>query len=118
MAENKANKDFLQSAEWRKFQEANGQKTFAINAGGFSASIIGHGLPLAGKYFYVPRGPVMQHAIWNMEQEDGFKKLINLDKENNIGWIRIEPESEETLEIIKRNISYKVVRAPHDMQPK
>jgi lipid II:glycine glycyltransferase (peptidoglycan interpeptide bridge formation enzyme) len=50
---------FLQSEEWRKFQEAAGRKTYNITGQDISASIIEHSLPLVGKYFYMPRGPVM-----------------------------------------------------------
>ena len=62
--ENKT-KNFLQSAEWRKFQENTGKRTFFIEKEGsassadrFSASLIEHDLPIVGKYFYTPRGPI------------------------------------------------------------
>ena len=44
--------------------------------------------------------------------------LIELGKKENAGWIRVEPESDQMLEMIKENISEKVVKAPHNMQPK
>lgn len=109
-------KNFLQSDEWRKFQESVGRKTFNISSENFSASIIEHSLPIVGRYFYVPRGPIIsdQETV-NSEQS---KKLIDLAEENKIGWIRIEPEDEEVLKIIKKNIKNKIVKAPHDMQPR
>jgi lipid II:glycine glycyltransferase (peptidoglycan interpeptide bridge formation enzyme) len=118
MTENKAKKDFLQSEEWRKFQAATGLKTFKIEADGFWASIIEHRLPLVGKYFYIPRGPVVEHGTWNMEQKNNFLKLFDLAKNNKARWIRIEPENQETLENIKKNVAYKITKAPHDVQPK
>ncbi|KKP77665.1 MAG: hypothetical protein A2271_01795 [Candidatus Moranbacteria bacterium RIFOXYA12_FULL_35_19] len=144
-------KDFLQSNEWRKFQEAVGRKTFCVTsppaslAGRqsspykgegvveFSASIIEHKLPIVGKYFYIPRGPVFCHPkfisgskkeILKQVQHD-IQELIKLAKKEKAGWIRIEPENEEILEEIKKWTSnvhnghlMSIAHAPHDMQPK
>jgi lipid II:glycine glycyltransferase (peptidoglycan interpeptide bridge formation enzyme) len=109
---------FLQSDEWRKFQESVGRKTYNISSEGFHSNIIEHQLPIVGKYFYVPRGPV---AAWNMEHgtwNKGSEELIALAKNNKAGWIRIEPATAEILEEIKKNTEYKTVSAPHDMQPR
>lgn len=125
---------FLQSEEWGKFQESVGRKTYLITSLAstdvetlsphkeedsidFYASIIEHKLPLVGRYFYIPRGPIIsKQKIKNREQY--FNKLVSLAEENNAGWIRIEPATDEILEEIKKNIKYKIVKAPHDMQPK
>jgi lipid II:glycine glycyltransferase (peptidoglycan interpeptide bridge formation enzyme) len=109
--------DFLQSPEWRKFQEIVGRKTFSISSDNFQANIVEHALPMVGKYFYIPRGPIVsdQEPV-NSEQE--IKKLIELAKENNAGWIRIEPATDEILEAFRSNTGYKIVKAPHDMQPR
>lgn len=121
--ENSPNGGFLQSEEWRKFQESAGRKTYNITGDNFYASIIEHQLPIVGKYFYIPRGPVMpwnmEHGTWN----SSINELINLAKKNNIGWIRIEPADEEILKIIKeyirpRRTGLKIQKAPHDMQPR
>ncbi len=135
------NLEFLQFEQWRKFQESVGRKTFFLESAGFSASIVEHSLPIVGKYFYCPRGPIFfaeakknlksqipnseenQNSISKEEMKNGLRKLIALAQKENVGWIRIEPEKAETLEII-RNIAetdgnqLKIVRAPHDMQPK
>ncbi|MEI8343939.1 MAG: peptidoglycan bridge formation glycyltransferase FemA/FemB family protein [Candidatus Moraniibacteriota bacterium] len=135
------NLEFLQFEQWRKFQESVGRKTFFIESAGFSASIVEHSLPIVGKYFYCPRGPMFfaeakknlksqipnseenQNSISKEEMKNGLRKLIALAQKENVGWIRIEPEKAEILEII-RNIAetdgnqLKIVRAPHDMQPK
>jgi peptidoglycan pentaglycine glycine transferase (the first glycine) len=105
------NSDFLQSEQWRKFQENAGRKAFFVEKEGFSASIIEHQLPIVGKYFYIPRGPV---SAW----QAGLADLIDLAKKENAGWIRIDPSSEEVLNLIKENISEKIIKAPHDMQPR
>ncbi len=142
--------NFLQSNEWRKFQEAVGHKTFEITSSAlrapspykgegdfyFLASIVEHNLPIVGKYFYIPRGPVICHPeqvlgsdseMLKQVQHD-MEKLIDLAKKEKAGWIRIEPENEEVLEKIRKTLGvsrghqvskgYKIVKAPHDMQPK
>ena len=118
---------FLQSDIWRKFQESTGRKIFIINDN-FHASIIEHILPVAGKYFYIPRGPIFgksqEFPISNFQfpNEKGTKKsllgIIILAKKENCGWIRIEPADEKSLELIKENSGHKIVKAPHDVQPK
>ncbi len=120
---------FLQSSEWRKFQAVVGRKTYNISADGFWANVIEHSLPVVGKYFYAPRGPVVQDTRYKIQDtnksqnskskiENGMQELIDLAEENKTGWIRIELASEEILEKIKNNIQYKITKAPHDVQPK
>lgn len=89
-------KDFLQSEEWRKFQEAAGRRTFLIS----DVSIIKHTLSVVGSYLYVPRGDVSEMIV----------NLIELAKKEKAGWIRIDTDY---------NIgNYKIVKAPHDIQPR
>lgn len=119
---NQRRSEFLQSKEWLAFQEAFGRKTHFIQEEAFSCGVVEHTLPLVGKYFYLPRGPVIE------EQEASIfgKKIVSLAKENGAGWIRIEPETEELLEAIKkypgelrpRRIGLSVQKAPHDVQPR
>ncbi|MFA4817854.1 MAG: peptidoglycan bridge formation glycyltransferase FemA/FemB family protein [Parcubacteria group bacterium] len=101
MQKNRVDRDFLQSEEWRKFQEATGKKTFNISTDGFWANIIEHQLPIVGKYFYVPRGP-----LGEVKMED----VINLAKKEKANWIRIDVDY--------KNSKYKIEKAPHDMQPR
>jgi peptidoglycan pentaglycine glycine transferase (the first glycine) len=116
---------FLQSVEWRKFQEEVGKKTFNIfyplpqaGEGGicFWANIIEHKLPLVGKYFYIPRGPIVSGDAEVILE--GTKKIAELAKKNNTGWIRIEPATNEMLEAIKNKVKYKITKSSRDMQPK
>ena len=103
--------DFLQSKIWMKFQASVGRKVFDVD----NISIIEHQLPIVGKYFYIPRGP-----------EKFSEEIINLAQKEKIGWIRIEPETENALDTIKnslecvrpRRIGLKIRKAPHDMQPR
>ena len=127
--------DFLQSEEWRKFQEATGKRTFHISSqkspssplasirrsGHFEkgedlfwANIIEHKLPIVGKYLYIPRGPVIsEQGIVNSKQ---YLTLINLAKKENAGWVRFDANDSHILYIIREN--WRVIKAPHDMQPK
>jgi peptidoglycan pentaglycine glycine transferase (the first glycine) len=128
---------FLQSEEWRKFQESIGRKTFHMEHDGFWANVIEHQLPIVGKYFYIPRGPVVQSSAFPFPDKSGnssrpqrlsvamagaakpnFSNLIDIVRKNNAGWIRIEPRNEEILDLIKKYTDYKIVKAPHDMQPR
>ncbi len=139
---------FLQSKEWRKFQEATGRKTFHIDSFeaqelsswkprslalgelGFWANIIEHSLPISGKYFYAPRGPVCHPELDSGSKEIpdqvrndnsfkiGMTEIIDLAKKENVGWIRIDPASSAILDLIKNNIHFQIKKAPHDMQPR
>jgi len=110
--------NFLQSAEWLKFQENTGRKTHRIESEGFSAGIIEHKLPIVGRYFYAPRWPSSGFKIQNSKFKILFSELLEIAKKNNAGWIRIDPEDEIFLELIKKNTDYRIAKAPHDMQPK
>jgi peptidoglycan pentaglycine glycine transferase (the first glycine) len=122
---------FLQSEYWRKFQKSVGRKTHNISessdAGEFLAfaNIITHKLPVVGDYFYVPRGPILsrntKRATQNTNKIQKFTNdLIYIAKKNNIGWIRIEPDSEDTLITIKENLpkNVKIIKSAVDMQPR
>jgi lipid II:glycine glycyltransferase (peptidoglycan interpeptide bridge formation enzyme) len=124
--------NFLQSEEWLKFQENTGRKTYRIESENFLVGIVEHELPIVGRYFYVPRGPIICHTeldsgspdsgseagMTSVEIPDDVQKIIDLAKKENAGWIRIEPENKEALNLIKNNIEYKIKKAPHNMQPK
>ena len=102
---------FLQSEEWRNFQETAGRKTFHLEGENFWANIVEHKLPITGKYFYIPRGPLVAEA--GIKQ---IEKMIYLAKEKNAGWIRFDANSSRILELVRSN--WRILKAPHDMQPK
>lgn len=127
VGQNNGNNEFLQSIEWLKFQEAFGRKTFSVRGENFSAKIIEHILPIVGRYFYIPRGPVLANSkfqIPNSKQISNQKsqiknelhELIYLAKKENAGWIRIEPSDLRFLDLI--GSSLRVVKSPYDVQPK
>ncbi len=104
---------FLQSKEWRDFQSSVGRQVYEVKGDDFFAGIIEHKLPLAGKYFYIPRGPILGS---NAEMQK-MQTLIDLAKEKNAGWIRIEPKNDDELDAIEKSVELKIVKAPHEMQP-
>ena len=117
--------DFLQSKIWREFQQAVGREVFEIedvksqgdHVPRRNISLIKHTLPIVGSYFYIPRVEV------ESSKREVVSDLIKLAKENNVGWIRIEPETENALNTIKNSLGhpvskYAIVKAPHDMQPR
>lgn len=118
---------FLQSENWREFQKSVGRKTFVISKEDIYASIIVHRLPIVGDYFYVPRGPVIEAKSeerkaksYSIKFKTFLGNLIDLAKTNNIAWIRIEPASDELLDLIKENLpgKLKVKKSAVDMQPR
>jgi len=119
---------FLQSVYWRKFQESWGRKTYNVSTSGDDgeliayANIITHKLPIAGDYFYVPRGPVVENFKSNTNDkiQKFLNNLISLTQEKRVGWIRVEPNSAEELEFIKNNFpdKYKIKKSSVDMQPR
>ncbi len=112
------NKEFLQSLEWLRLQEATGKSIVPFEEGDFVANGIVRTLPLVGKYLYIPRGPKIGSMNHEAGIKNGMQRLVEKAKESGMRWIRIEPETEETLEEIRKSVSNKVVEAPHDMQPR
>jgi len=110
------NKEFLQSEEWREFQENFGRKTYRITGENFSVSIVEHTLSVVGKYLYAPRGPIFEIMNYESGIKDDFNELINLAKKEKAGWIRFDVENSHILDIIRDN--WRIVKAPHDMQPR
>jgi len=122
------NIEFLQSEEWMQFQEATGKETVRLSQDGFSANGIMHGLPMVGKYLYVPRGPIVDRfMIYDLRFTNGMQKLIEEAKKRRANWIRIEPETEEVLGMIRKEVvtfrqaqggNLTITKAPHDVQPR
>ncbi|MCK9378521.1 MAG: peptidoglycan bridge formation glycyltransferase FemA/FemB family protein [Candidatus Moranbacteria bacterium] len=110
--------DFLQSEDWRKFQESVGCRTFGVFSGGFSVSIIEHKLPIVGNYFYAPRGFVIpaEAGIQDTGCKFLIKDIFNLAKKEKVNWIRFDAKNKDVLRIME-DCGLKVEKAPHDMQP-
>ena len=109
---------FLQSDAWRNFQEAYGRRSFCVESGIFLANIITHDLPLVGKYFYVPRGPIMASDIKKKECGEYMQKILALAKNEKASWIRVDLNEKKYLDTINKSLGCQIRKAPHDMQPK
>jgi lipid II:glycine glycyltransferase (peptidoglycan interpeptide bridge formation enzyme) len=126
--------EFLQSEAWARLQEAAGHEVVRIgddhayiaaqNMAGMAHGFV-HVLPLVGKYLYTPRWPEGQFPISNFQ----FPNFLAEAKVAGCKWVRVEPGTEEVLEILKAEIPRQarndkelsgayMVRAPHDMQPR
>ncbi len=106
---------FLQSEEWRKFKEKTGLKTFLVEQDGkFYASILKQVLPLKFQYFFIPRGPFLDV---DANIDNAIKELLFLAKKEKISWIRIEPQTFQDFEKIKKSLSYKIEKSPKNLQP-
>jgi peptidoglycan pentaglycine glycine transferase (the first glycine) len=110
--------EFLQSENWNVFQEATGKEVVRFSGDEFSANGIVHKLPLVGEYLYVPRGPIGEISNFKFQISKLIEKLIEKAEEKRLGWIRIEPQTEDILAGIKKSVSQKIVKASHDMQPR
>lgn len=108
---------FLQSNQWVRFQNDFGIKDHNISDRNFWSNILEYKLPLVGKYFYIPRGPVREKNIDDKELENALSDLIELAKIHKSAWIRID-NFDEKIEKALSNKNRKIVKAPHDMQPK
>lgn len=110
--------EFLQSEEWLQFQSAVGRETISFSSDDFWANGIMHRLPLIGRYLYVPRGPRISTKYQVPSIKYGIAGLIDLAKEKKMRWVRIEPETEALFKNIQEGTDKKVVKAPHDVQPR
>lgn len=105
---------FLQSTHWLAFQENLGRKYFLFESQDTLAHCIAHSLPIVGTYWYMPRGPIMINGCNKAMLFD----IVKSAKNNGVGWIRIEPAQQELLQQIQNVFVKKVVKAPHDTQPR
>ncbi|QQS61807.1 MAG: peptidoglycan bridge formation glycyltransferase FemA/FemB family protein [Candidatus Moraniibacteriota bacterium] len=99
---------FLQSFEWEQFQQLLGNETFRIKENLF----IVQKLPLVGKYAYSPRGPIFE--------KEYIPTLLVEIKRKGFGWIRIEPEDENTRRLFEKTLpkNIKMYAASKNVQPK
>lgn len=103
----------FQSEEWARFQEISGHKPVPFTSENFQGFAFVEKLPIFGNYLYIPRGPKVEK-----NQGSELKNILEkLAHEERAGWIRVEPQTEEELEILKE-VFPKVIPAPKDIQPR
>lgn len=107
---------FLQSKHWRRFQEAAGHRVVHVEGAGFLASGIVHELPVVGEYVYFPRGPVVDMGHTDLSVV--VKEMARASKKIGAKWLRVEVADERIVEKLRTFFYERVVRAPHDVQPR
>lgn len=99
-------KSFLQTEEWLRFQKSLGRATWRFDNGKIAANIVGHKLPFGKNYLYLPHGPVLSFDNFDSgvrnEIDNFLAYLKNLGKENKSIFVKIEPLSDTTMEILFR----------------
>lgn len=113
LAENTKDGGFLQSVYWKEFLSKTGKKVFHWRSEGFNGLFVEHSLPLAGNYWFCPRGPVGKKEKTRSSLREIFDKALK----NNVGWLRLEPQDEEFISFAKKEALSKVVRAPKNHEP-
>ncbi|MDD5083833.1 MAG: peptidoglycan bridge formation glycyltransferase FemA/FemB family protein [Candidatus Moranbacteria bacterium] len=119
LQEHIADGGFLQSQEWMGFQECLGRRTFHFEGEGCFANVIEHTLPWVGKYWYIPRGPVIASDKYEDIGVARFLEDISRKaRQERIGWIRIEPADEAMMRVWAEVSDVGVRKTAHDVQPK
>ncbi len=109
---------FLQSEMWRAFKNREGFSTEHFEGDGLWGNAIEHTLPFAGKYWYMPRGPVLA-VTSSATQSSVWAHILAEAKEHGVAWIRVEPRNDAELAMLREwSREYAVKKAPHDMQPR
>jgi lipid II:glycine glycyltransferase (peptidoglycan interpeptide bridge formation enzyme) len=111
---------FLQSQEWSGFQECTGKKIFHFEGEDCFANVIEYELLWVGRYWYIPRGPVVnqQSSKNNSQVQDFLQSILTKAKQENIGWIRIEPTDELSMRLWEEIAEVTLKKAAHNVQPK
>ncbi|MBP5994033.1 MAG: peptidoglycan bridge formation glycyltransferase FemA/FemB family protein [Candidatus Moranbacteria bacterium] len=100
---------FLQSVAWARFQESAGRKSIRTEGGAYGFV---HALPLVGTYLYTPRWPLSGTG------NDERRALLRSAEQAGCGWLRVEPETEAALVEWRQEPGVRIVKAPHDVQPR
>lgn len=110
---------FLQSQAWMDFQKLTGKRAFHFEAAGCFANVIEHTLPIVGKYWYIPRGPVVvQDDDTTQAIRSFFTEMITQAKREKIAFVRIEPANENVMRLWSEVSGVTIQKASHDVQPK
>lgn len=112
---------FLQSKDWSNFQIDLGRQVIRIgDDDNFNALILKYELPVVGSYFFVPRGPIVKITNSKLQIKNKYlNDLVGEAKENNAGWVRIEPQREIDLKFIKKALEnkYQIIKSAKNHQP-
>jgi len=113
---------FLQSRFWKSFQSSLGRQVllFDKRKKGFWGLVVEHCLPLVGKYWFFPRGPIFSKEKDGLAMNEFLLLVEKIAKEKSANWIRIEPQRNEDIEKIKRLLKekkYEIRKAKKNHEP-
>lgn len=103
----------LQSREWADFLRVEARGVVDIGSENKIFGVINK-VPISGEYLYIPRLTFQN----DLETKEFTEEVSKKDGKSFFGWIRMDLLNENDLKEIKENLNYKVVKSPHNMQPK
>ncbi len=119
LAENTLDGGFLQSSYWQRLCELEKKPThFFCEKNKVSALAVENKLPLAGSYWFTPRGPVFAND--HLAAENLLNNIAQRSRQNQIGWLRVEPQKKTDLELIRKfaqKNKFKLLKTKKDHQP-
>jgi len=108
---------FLQSKHWADFNRRSGKAVFEFGQENKSRALaIEHKLPVVGKYWFIPRGPLANNE---KELRIIIRIIIRNTLKQGIGWLRVEPQGDDDLKIIKKVLEakYRIVKSKKNHEP-
>ena len=97
----------LQSEYWANLWKKENKQVINIKRENLRVFGVIQNIKFIGKYLYVPR-LLDEHLVF-------FDELIEIAKNNNCKWIRVDIDNKEQ---VKKMSNFSILKAPHDMQPK
>ncbi len=111
----------LQSESWRELNDSEGFHTEHFEKEGFWANAVEYAIPIAGRYWYMSRGPVFESSTVDdrLSIRKYWRDILHRAKEKKIGWVRVEPKDDEELNLLREwSEPFLFKKAPHDVQPR
>lgn len=107
----------LQSDEWAKLQATSGHEAYPVSGTGFEGKAFLQKIPFFGHYLFLPRGPVVDTALFDSASLK--TRLTEAALSARANFIRVEPQTEAVLKHLKHLFGEaKVVAAPRDINPR
>lgn len=107
----------FQSDEWARLQDISGHEACPFSGSGFEGHAFVQKLPMLGTYLFLPRGPIVDPTT--LASEELKRQLMALAEASGANWIRVEPQADETLQILQLAFGAdRVVPAPRDLNPR
>lgn len=109
----------LQSDEWARLQAVSDHRSFPFAGEGFEGMAFQYVLPLLGNYLFIPRGPIAEESRIKNQESNIRKEILRVAEQCRAHWIRVEPQTEEILNCLKKSFGEaNVVSSPRDINPR